>query len=184
MDAVGDGRDQGDEVQQRRDAMQLTEPPVQSGHLIRVRRRVVAALAVLLLCTCTKRVRSRYVKSGHGGCRKQKRKVEEKGAWEGGYKRTLGPPQRRDLVGGRQQVEEVDEAGGAADGQGREHGPAVRGLEDAAEPAGRREPAPAVPRVRQREQGRPRRLDPEVPGEHGPLQHGELRPLEHAEGFH
>ncbi len=50
VEAVDDGRDEGDDVEQGRDAVDLGEFLVQDGHLLGVGRGVVAPLAVFLLC--------------------------------------------------------------------------------------------------------------------------------------
>lgn len=50
-EAVGKSRNEGHEVEQRRNAMSLSEPLVERQHLLRVRSRVVALLAIFLLCS-------------------------------------------------------------------------------------------------------------------------------------
>ena len=49
-EAVGDNGDEGDQVEQRREAMDLAKLLVEGRHLLGVRRRIIALLAVFRLC--------------------------------------------------------------------------------------------------------------------------------------
>lgn len=103
----------------------------------------------------------------------------------------MHPPPRSQLIRLRQEVRPVREARDAGDGEGRQDG--ARLLQHAGHAAvvdggagleGREDRPAPDPRVREREHHGRHRLDPEVPGEHGPLEDGELGALEDAEGGH